>query len=32
VEYPEEDYGDGPEEPQPFDLDEVNPRLAEDED
>jgi hypothetical protein len=32
VEYPEEDYGDGPEEPEPFDLDEVNRRLAEDED
>jgi hypothetical protein len=23
VEYPEEDYGDGPEEPEPFDLHEV---------
>jgi hypothetical protein len=32
VEYPEEDYGDGPEEPEPFDLDEVNRRLAGDED
>jgi hypothetical protein len=24
VEYPEEDYEDGPEEPEPFDLDKVN--------
>ena len=32
VEYPEEDYGDGPEEPEPFDLDEVNRPLAGDED
>jgi hypothetical protein len=32
VEYPGEDYGDGPEEPEPFDIDEVNRRLAADED
>ncbi len=32
IEYPAEDYGDGPEEPEPFDLDEVNRRLAGDED
>jgi hypothetical protein len=32
VEYPEEDYGDGSEEPEPFDLDEVNRRLVGDED
>jgi len=32
VEYPEEDYGDGPEEPEPFDIDEVNRRLTGDED
>ncbi len=32
VEYPEADYGDGPDKPEPFDLDEVNRRLAEDED
>ena len=28
VEYPDVDYGDGPEEPEPFDLDKVNRRLA----
>jgi hypothetical protein len=28
---PEEDYGDGPEKPEPFNLDEVNRRLAGDE-
>jgi len=32
VEYPDEDYGDGHEKPEPFDIDEVNRRLAGDED
>jgi hypothetical protein len=32
VEYPEEDYGDGSAKSEPFDLDEVNRRLAGDED
>jgi hypothetical protein len=32
VVYPGEDYGDGPEEPEPFDIGEVNRRLTGDED
>lgn len=32
VEYPDEDYGDGHEKPEPFDVNEVNRRLAGDED
>jgi hypothetical protein len=32
VEYPAEDYGDEHAKPEPFDLDEVNRRLAGDED